>query len=303
VVARDLFGVTGAVFAELAAWNVQSVSVETGDLAAVDRALAAGARLLYAETISNPRMRVADVPALAALAHRHGALLVVDNTFASPYHCRPLAHGADLVIESATKALAGHFDVVAGAVAGAAALVEPIRFQAARNGMSIAPFVAWLTARGAATLAVRARRAARNAARVATWLNGHPAVRAVHYPGLSSHPDHDVARRLLERGAGAMLAFEIAAADGAPHRFVSGLRGVPLVHSLGGPATVVSHPVTMSHRLVPPAVREAQGIHDGLFRLSVGIEDPDDIVTGLGLGLDAAVAPSRSHQQPQPGRV
>ncbi len=248
-----------------------------------------GTRIVFTEPISNPLLVVADVPRLAEAAHAVGARLVVDNTFATPFHCRPLALGADVVVHSATKYLGGHGDLVAGVAAGAAALVEPIRRAARVLGANGAPFEAWLALRGLRTLHLRMARHADNAARVAAFLADHPKVRAVHYPGLPGHPTHAAARRILERGFGGMVTFELAAgeADGraAFERFLGGLATIPFAASLADVGTMLSHPATTSHRDLLAAERMALGIGEGLVRLSCGIEAADDIVADLARGL------------------
>lgn len=290
VASRDLYGNTLRLLNDFNRFGVTAQFVTTGDLGAVRTVLSAGARLLLAETISNPRMRVADIPALAELAHAHGALLVIDNTFASPHHCRPLALGADLVIESATKFLAGHHDVVLGAVAGARTHLDPIRATAVRASLTARPLDAWLTERSIATLLPRLEHASRSALEIARWLREQDGVGAVHYPGLTDHPDHAVAARLLENGFGAMLSFEIEGGREAVNRLLGALRTIRLVLSLGGVATTLSHPATSSHRALSPQARAALGIHDGFLRLSVGVEDLQDIIADLGGGLRAARA-------------
>jgi len=287
VASRDLYGNTTRLLGDLARFGISTSFVDATDRDAVRSQLGDGARLVVVETISNPRIRVAHIPKLAALAHERGALLVVDNTFAGPYHCRPALLGADVVIESATKFFGGHHDLVVGAVAARQQDLAPIRALAVRSSMVPGPFDAWLTARSIQTLEPRMERAARNATAVAHWLAEQPRVRAVHYPGLASHPDHEAAGVTLRNGYGAMLAFEVDGGRPAVNRILEKTSMIRLVLSLGGTATTLSHPATSSHRALSNADREALGIHDGFLRLSVGIEALEDIEADLARGLSA----------------
>lgn len=294
VAARELFGSTIALLErDVARWDVACDRVDATDLAAVERALRdRPAAVLYAETISNPRLRVVDIPALADLAHAHGAQLVVDNTFASPALCRPLALGADLVVESLTKYVGGHYDCVAGAIAGPRAAIEAMRPAMLRAGQLPSPFEAWLCARGAQTLALRIAAACRNAERLAEWLEDHPAVGSVLYPGLRSHPDHAVARRILA-APGGVLTFELAGGRPAVDRLVAGLRLTMLLSSLGGVATTINHPASTSHR--------GTGIGDGLIRVAVGIEAVDDVIADFERGLAATGNAGSRDRRTAPG--
>ncbi|MBV8281494.1 MAG: PLP-dependent transferase, partial [Candidatus Eremiobacteraeota bacterium] len=248
VASRDLYGNTLRLVDDFARFGIKHALVDASDPSAVELALGDGARLLIVETISNPRLRVADVPALASAAHRAGALALVDNTFATPYHCRPLAHGADLAMESGTKFLGGHHDIIIGALAGAQTLLAPIRTYAVRAGMVPGAFDAWLCARSIETLGVRMARSSRSALALALWLEEQPKVRRAHYPGLTSHPDHATAQRVLDRGFGSMISFEIDGGAAAVDALLSGLRHIALVLSLGGTETTLSHPAKSSHR-------------------------------------------------------
>ncbi|MBV8171936.1 MAG: aminotransferase class I/II-fold pyridoxal phosphate-dependent enzyme [Candidatus Eremiobacteraeota bacterium] len=286
VAARESYGNTRRLIGDFARFGVHGTFVDTCDLAAVENALAQGARLLVAETISNPRLRVADIRALAAAAHDNGALLMIDNTFASPYHCRPLALGADLVMESGTKFLGGHHDIVIGTLAGADELLEPVRTFAVRSGMVPSAFEAWLTARSIETLGARMAASTSNAAALAGWLASHPKIARVHYPGLPEHPDRDVAARTLERGFGSMVSFELDGGVPAVDALLSGLRRIRLILSLGGTETSLSHPAKSSHRALSAQERAALELHDGFLRMSVGIEDLADIQADLAHGLE-----------------
>jgi len=287
VAARELYGNTIRLLDHLARFGITTEFVDATDLAATERALAGGARLLLVETISNPRLRVVDLPALARAAHKHDALMLSDNTLAGPYHCRPLAHGLDLVMESATKFLAGHQDIVIGALAGSRDLIEPARTFAVRTAMVPGAFDAWLTSRSIETLEVRAQREAENALALARWLEGHPKVTRVHYPGLASHSDHAVASRVLERGYGGVVSFELDGGVKAVNALLAGLHSIPLVLSFGGVQTTLSHPAKSSHRGLDAATRQALGIHDGLLRMSVGVEALADLQADLDAALRA----------------
>lgn len=268
--------------------GVEIAFVDTTNPAAVEAALeTAPTRVLHVETIANPTCVLADLPLLADLAHRHGALLTVDNTFASPAICRPLEHGADLVIESATKYLSGHSDVMAGVVVGAADRVADVRGAQVDTGGTLGPFAAFLVLRGIATLAVRMERHARTAAALAAWLERQDGVERVTYPGLASHPQHDVARRLLDAG-GAMLSFELAGGRAAGPAFIDALRVAERTASLGSVHTMVVHPPTTSHRGLDDRALALAGITPGLLRVSVGLEDEADLVADFARGLEAA---------------
>lgn len=291
VAARDLYGATYSLLARFfSAFDVQVAFVDVTDLSQVESALAMPrVRALLAETMSNPLLKVADLPALADLAHRHGALFLVDNTFATPYLVRPLEHGADLVIHSATKYLSGHADVMGGLVVGSADRCAILREQLKLVGGILGPFEAWLVLRGLKTLPLRVRQHCLNAARVADWLAGHPRVRRVIYPGRPDHPGHALARRLWREGAfGGIVSFELAEADrAAVFGFLRALRLCLPATSLGDVYSLVLYPAMSSHRSLTPEERAAIGISDALVRLSVGIEDADDIIADLDQALQA----------------
>jgi cystathionine beta-lyase/cystathionine gamma-synthase len=273
---------------DLARFGVTVHFVDCGDLEAVERALAEPARLLWLDTLTNPTLRVRNLPRLAALAAAAGTVLVVDNTFATPVHCRPLAWGAGLVVHSTTKLIGGHHDASGGAVIGSETLVEAIRRQAVRLGGRGGALDAWLVLRGLATLPLRAQRTCASALRLAERLAAHPAVRQVAYPGLPGHPEHRLASRMLTGGYGAVLAFELAGGEPAVRRFLRALRLIRFAETLGGTVTTVVHPASTSHRALVPEERAALGIGDGLLRLSVGLEDPDELWDDLASGLAAA---------------
>ena len=264
--------------------------VDTTDLEAVAAALAAApTSVLYAETIANPTTHLADHAALAELAHRHGATYVVDNTFASPYVCRPLDFGADLVVESATKFLGGHSDVIAGVVAGSSERIAGVERAQIDTGATLGPLEAFLVLRGILTLALRVERHAATAAALAAWLDRHDGVRSVLYPGLDSHPQHDVALRQFRPGvAGGMLAFEVEGGREAGRAVIDALRLPELTASLGSVHTMVVHPPSTSHRQSTEAELLAAGITPGLLRVSVGLEDLEDLQDDLDAALDHA---------------
>jgi cystathionine gamma-synthase len=269
--------------------------VDQGNKRAFLAALADSPALVLIETPSNPLLRIVDIASLAKLAHAAGSEVVVDNTFLSPALQRPLALGADYVVHSTTKYLNGHSDVIGGAVVAADPdKLEPLRAWANTVGIAGAPFDAWLTLRGLRTLFPRMQRQQRNAIIIARYLDQHPAVGKVHYPGLVTHPGHEIASR-QQSGFGAMLSFELAGGVAAVRRFVAEVRHFTLAESLGGIESLVAHPATMTHADMGSEARELAGITDTLLRLSVGLEEEGDLIAGLELGLKAAAA---RHREP-----
>ena len=280
VIPDDAYGGTFRLMARvLAEWGVSYRPVPISDLAAVRAALAERpARVLWAETPTNPLLSIADISALADVAHQAGALLVVDNTFASPYLQQPLALGADAVVHSTTKYLGGHSDVVGGAVVVAdAELGERLAFLQNATGAVAGPFDAWLTLRGVKTLAVRMDQHSRNAARVADMLAGHPAVTQVHYPGLPSHPGHEIAAKQM-RDFGGMVSFQVRGGAEAAVAACGRTRLFTLGESLGGVESLIEHPSRMTHASVNGSPLE---VPDDLIRLSVGIETSADLIEDL----------------------
>jgi cystathionine beta-lyase/cystathionine gamma-synthase len=258
--------------------------VDTADLDRVARAVRPQTRMLYVETPTNPTMRLTDLAAAARLARERGLRLVVDNTFLSPYFQQPIALGADLVVHSLTKYLNGHSDAVGGAVVLARAEdAEPIYFIQRSAGAVLGPMDCWLVARGIKTLAVRMEQHNRNGIAVARYLAAHPKVARVLYPGLASHPQHELARR-QQRGFGAMLSFDLGSLEAA-RRLLDHVRLCSLAESLGGVETLISLPALMTHASIPEDVRREIGITDGLVRLSVGIEDAEDLIADLDQAL------------------
>ena len=282
-----VYGSTRTLFSRvLKRFGVETVFVDPTDHAAVEAALRPGARLLYLETISNPTIVVADLPALIEMAHRHGARCVVDNTFASPYLCRPIELGADLVVESATKWLGGHSDVLAGAVCGRGELVDGVRALQTDIGAIAAPFSAFLVLRGIETLHVRMERHSRTALTLARFLEAQDGVGPVYYPGLASHPQALVAQRLLRSGGG-MLAFDLGDRRAAA-AFLDALTIPPRTASLGAVQTIAVHPPSTTHRQFSDEELAASGIPQGIVRVSVGLEDAEDLIADVGAGVAAA---------------
>lgn len=241
-------------------------------------------RAIFVETPTNPLMRVIDLGPISYLAEEHGLALLVDATFASPVNFRPLEHGADVVITSATKYLNGHSDVIAGAVAGTASFVEEVNRLMRLWGQAIDPHAAWLVDRGMRTLAVRMERHNSNGMAVAQWAEQHPGISKVHYPGLPSHPDHAHAKLVLT-GFGGMVGLEVKGGTKATERLLKRLKLVTHAPSLAGVETLVSEPRLTSHKGIGPEGRAKIGIPDGFLRLSCGIEDPADIIGDLEQGL------------------
>lgn len=283
--AMDVYGATFTLlrrlFTEL---GVTVRLVDVTDLKAAETALdETRPVILVAETISNPLLKVADQPALIDMAHRRGAQVLIDNTFASPYLCNPCAYGADYVMHSATKFIAGHGDVLAGVIITSTENRKKMYELNKMIGSTLGPFEAWLALRGLKTLPLRLRQQCENAVRIAGWLAAHPRIAQINYPGLPTHPQHALARRLFQgKGFGAVLSFEIAGADKkAAFRFMDALDLCMPATTLGDIYTIVLHPASSSHRALSPTERAEVGISDGLVRLSVGIEDADDIIADL----------------------
>jgi cystathionine beta-lyase/cystathionine gamma-synthase len=280
VAARQIYGATSRLLAEeLARFGIETTWVDGTDLGAVERALEGGADLLLVETLGNPLLPLADIPELAARCRATGARLIVDNTFATPLCCRPLEHGADLVIHSVTKYLGGHSDLTLGAAAGRRALTDGLRRQARLLGGAANPFECWLALRGATTFPLRMERSCENALELARRLERHPAVRRVYYPGLPSHAQHARAGALLG-SFGAMLALDVED-GGAARRALGRLRRVRFAPSLGDTATTISYPFSTSHRGLSPAALREIGISEATLRLSVGIDHVEDVWADL----------------------
>jgi len=264
----------------LVQWGLEFSFVDTSSLEHLERAVKPNTKMIYVETPTNPTMRVTDIAGAAGIASKQSAWLVVDNTFLSPYLQSPVALGANIVVHSMTKYLNGHSD----AVGGAAVLTrqedaEKIYFLQRSAGAGLAPMDCFLVSRGIKTLAVRMKQHDANGMAIARYLEAHPKVQRVHYPGLPSHPQHEIARR-QQRGFGAMISFDVTTLKNA-RALLNHVRLCSLAESLGGVETLISHPATMTHASVPPEVRQRIGITDGLVRISVGIEDAEDLIADL----------------------
>jgi methionine-gamma-lyase len=270
VVGDELFVITQVLLGEdFPRRGIGVASVDMTDLAAVEAAITPATKILFFETSTNPTLRVPDIDALAEIGHRLGLIVIADNTFLGPALVRPIEHGADMVVHAATKYLSGHGDVVSGVVSGPKALLDPIRKQTDTLGQAASPFASWLVMRGIRTLPLRSRAASFNAVQLAGWLESQPKVEWVRYPGLASHPDHDIAGRLIEGPGGAMLTFKPRGGLEGMAAFTDHLRLCDIGVSLGD-----------IHTLVYP--RPKQG---GMVRVSVGCEDVDDLLEDFALGL------------------
>jgi len=283
--AADLYGGTFRLLERVfKPWGLVARYTDDPTPAGFERIITPATKMVWIETPTNPLLQVLDIAAIAKLAHRGGARLAVDNTFASPYLQQPLALGADIVVHSTTKYLGGHSDVVGGAVIGGRELLEPVKFYQNAAGGVPGPFDAYLTLRGLKTLAVRMERHCANARELAGWLERHPSVERVFYPGLPSHAGHALAARQM-RDFGGMISIRVLGGPDTAKRFMSRTRLFSLAESLGGVESLVCHPATMTHASIPAEVRLARGVDDGLVRLSVGIEDVADLRADLQAAL------------------
>jgi cystathionine beta-lyase/cystathionine gamma-synthase len=273
--------------------------IDTSDLKAVEATIGKKTRLVWIESPTNPRLQINDIAEISKLAHASNALVVVDNTFASPCFQQPFELGADIVVHSVTKYLAGHSDTIQGAaLAKDAAVFEPIKFLQNATGAVPSPFDCWLTLRGIKTLELRMQRHEENAIAIANALNGHPLVKRVYFPGLASHPGHDVARKQMT-GFGGMVSFELKGDKDEVVAFASSRRFFALGESLGGVKALICHPATMTHASIPAEARAELGLSDSLLRLSPGCEASDDLVEDLLEGLEQ-VANARASKQAVP---
>ena len=281
VVTDNTYGGTFRLFDQvLTRYGLTFSYVDTSQAAAIAEGIRPETKMLFVETPTNPVLRLTDLAQAAALARSRGIRLVVDNTFASPCVQRPLEHGADLVVHSTTKYLNGHSDSIGGVVVAAREDdAEWLRFVQNAQGAILSPMDSWLVLRGTKTLAVRMARHNENAMAVAHFLAAHPGVRAVMYPGLPSHPQHELARRQMD-GFGGMLTFDAGSYEAARH-VLNRVRLMALAESLGGVETLISHPASMTHASVPEDRRRATGLTESLVRISVGIEDPEDLIDDL----------------------
>ncbi len=288
VCSSELYGGTYSLATRLLPrFGIEVEFVDPHDLEALKRALP-GAVLCYVETIANPNVTVADLEAIGELCRDAEVPSAVDNTFASPFLCAPAAYGFTHVLHSATKFIGGHHDLIAGVVCTTSAGRDLLRDVAIDVGGTMAPFEAWLCLRGLTTLAVRMERHCDNAQRLATAIEAHPRVDRVWYPGLVSHPQHDVARRELPRGAGGVMAVEVAGGVEGGRAFCDALELAWVATSLGGTHTLVGHAASTTHRQLDPGARRAAGIADGLVRVSVGLEDVEDLIADFTQALERA---------------
>lgn len=275
--AADLYGGTFRLLERVfKPWGLVARYTDDAAAAGFAKIITPKTKLVWIETPTNPLLQILDIAAIAELAHKNSAKLAVDNTFASPFLQQPIRLGADIVVHSTTKYLGGHSDVVGGAVIGPRELVEPIKFYQNAAGGVPGPFDAYLTLRGIKTLALRMERHCANARTLAEWLPTHPLVDRVYYPGLPTHPGHALAKRQM-RDFGGMISLRLNGGAEAARRFLSRTKLFSLAESLGGVESLVCHPATMTHASIPADVRIARGVDDGLIRLSVGIEDVDDL--------------------------
>ena len=280
-----IYGGTRRLFLEeFRTLGIHVTAVSPGDTRAWRRELRPNTRAIFLESPVNPSCRVLDLVPVRRLAQEHGLALVVDSTFASPVNFRPIEHGADVVIQSTTKYLNGHHDILGGVVLGTASYIEEVRRKMMVWGQAADPFACWLLERGLKTLDVRVKRQNANAQRLAEWCAEHPGIARVHYPGLPSHPDHELACRVLD-GFGGMLALELAGGGDAAEGFVRALTLVKYAASLGGVDTLISEPRYSSHAHMTSNERAAVGVPDGFLRVSVGIEDVDDIIADFAQAL------------------
>jgi cystathionine gamma-lyase/cystathionine beta-lyase/cystathionine gamma-lyase/homocysteine desulfhydrase len=286
VTGENMYGGSYRLFSKvLERFGLQFTYVDTSNVDAVRDAMRENTKVVYLETPTNPMMTITDLAACAEVAHARGALVVVDNTFCSPYLQRPIELGADIVLHSTTKFLNGHSDSVGGVVvSNSDEIAQQIGFLQNAVGAILSPFDSWLVLRGTKTLAVRMKRHEENGVAMASYLANHAKVKKVYYPGLHDHPQHDLAKRQMN-GFGSMISFELGSFENAK-KFLDRVRLCSLAESLGGVETLISHPVSMTHGSVPEEMRQRLGITPGLVRISVGIEDIEDLIADLENAFD-----------------
>ncbi len=282
----DLYGGTYRLFERvMSRQNITSSYMTTNNVADYERAIRPNTRLIWLEAVTNPLLRLVDIRAIAEMAHRHNILLVVDSTFATPYFLQPLELGADIVLHSTTKYINGHSDVVGGAlVTNNESVYQDLKFYQNAAGAVPGPFDAWLTLRGIKTLPLRMRQHEQNAQTVARYLTEHARIERVYYPGLASHPDYELAKRQLS-GFGGMVSFQLKGQAADINKIVQRLEVITFGESLGAVESLLCHPASMTHSSIPREIREARGINDTLLRLSVGLEDVEDIVKDIDQAL------------------
>lgn len=290
VASRAVFGSTVQLFQNiLGRFGVETTFVSPTDTAEWEAAIKPNTKLFFLESPSNPLTEISDIRALAAIAHRHGAWLAVDNCFCTPILQRPLELGADIVIHSATKYLDGQGRVLGGAVLGGRELLEPVFTFLRTAGPTLSAFNAWVLLKGLETLPVRMRAHSDNALALATWLESHPRVKRVLYPGLASHPQHDLAMAQQKSGGG-IVAFEVEGGKEAAWRVIDATRVMSITANLGDTRTTITHPATTTHGRVSQPERDEMGIREGLVRLSIGLEEPSDLIGDLEQALAAIPA-------------
>ena len=288
VAGSELYGGTNAMLRQyMPRLGIETRFVDMTDLDEVESALRDGPKVVLFESITNPLLRLADIESISRLASERGARVIVDNTLATPLLLRPLELGADVTVHSATKSLGGHSDVTGGVAAARADVAMEIKGANRIWGSTLDPFAAWLIVRGIRTLPMRVERTCENAMRIAAFLSDHGRVSAVHYPGLPDHPQHDLARSVLDGGFGHMVSFDLDGGGDAASSFVRSLRTIPFSPSLGEARTTISHPAKTSHRSLTSDEQAAAGITGGLIRMSCGIESADDIINDLEQALSA----------------
>jgi len=285
----DVYGGTYRLFQNVMQdFGLEFTFLRMDDRERIERAIKPNTRMLWLETPSNPLLNIVDIEMAVDIAKRHNLMTVIDNTFAAPYFLRPIEYGIDLVVHSTTKYLNGHCDVVGGAVVTTTdELTEKVQFLLNAMGTCASPFDCWLVLRGIETLPVRMERHEENASAVAKYLTGHPSVSRVFYPGLESHPGHEIANRQM-KGFGGVVSFELRGGVEAVNRFLSRIKVFSLADSLGGVASLAEHPATMSHASMPREHREKVGITDGIIRLSIGLENIDDLIDDLRQALESS---------------
>jgi cystathionine beta-lyase/cystathionine gamma-synthase len=287
LIGRSIYsGVHELVCNILARFGVESTSVDASDLDEVSRAFRHGSKLLLVESPTNPTLQICDLAALAGLCREHGVLSVVDNTFATPCNQNPIALGIDVVAHAATKAIGGHSDVTAGVICSRREVIDSAWPMLKIFGACLSPFEAWLLIRGLKTMSLRVARQSESAAAIAVYLEKHQRVEKVYYPGLAEHPGHELASRQMS-GFGGMVSFEVTGGKAAGIRFAESLKLVDLAVSLGGAETILCHPASMTHAALDDDTLERSGLSPGLQRLSVGLEDPTDLIADLEQALEA----------------
>jgi cystathionine beta-lyase/cystathionine gamma-synthase len=286
IAGENMYGGSYRLFSRvLEKYGLQFTYVDTSSVDAVRNALQPNTKFVFLETPTNPMMTITDIAACADVAHKAGALVIVDNTFCSPYLQKPIELGADIVVHSTTKFINGHSDSIGGAViSNDDAIAEQIGFLQNAVGAILSPFDSWLVLRGVKTLAVRMKRHEENGIAMASYLANHAKVKKVYYPGLPDHPQHELAKRQMN-GFGSMISFELGSLENAK-KFLDRVRLCSLAESLGGVETLISHPISMTHGSVPEEMRRKLGITQGLVRISVGIEDIEDLIADLDNAFD-----------------